>query len=196
MKKSVMLLVAMLIATSAFAVIDPDNDMLGMYFDTTADIVCSTAAPIQHKTAYLMLTNPTLDVIRGFECKLSYVAGDNNTSITPTLATPGTDVGNKTAPNFNFIAGFGNPLVTSPATILATLDIFYLNFSGSPMDFFIGPANPSSSDLGLPMVLRSDFSQMDVGTSTEGGIAAQLNGACGVVDNEDASFGAVKALFR
>ncbi|MGD9549256.1 MAG: hypothetical protein AB7V45_17170 [Candidatus Krumholzibacteriia bacterium] len=196
MKKSVMLLAAMLIATSAFAVVDPDTDMLGLYFDTTADVVCTTAAPLAHVPAYVIYTNPSLTSIRGFECKVSYVAGDNNTSISATFPTSTTDVGNKTAPNFNFIAGFANPLPTSEATVLAILDIFYLNFSGSPMDFYVGAAVPSSSELGLPMVLRSDFSEMNIGTSTEGGLAAQLNGACGVVENEDASFGAVKALFR
>ena len=37
MKKLVVLLLASLIATSAFAVIDPDPDMIGIYFDTNAE---------------------------------------------------------------------------------------------------------------------------------------------------------------
>ncbi|MFH2051887.1 MAG: hypothetical protein ABIK96_05410 [bacterium] len=197
MKKLVALLVISLMATSAFAIVDPDADMMGLYFDTNADVVCASAAPVTHVFAYIILTNPTLPVIRGFECQVSYVAGDNNTSISAVLATPGTDVGNKVAPFFNFIAGFGSPLPTTPATILATLDIFYLNFASPSMDLFLGAAVPSSSDIGLPMILRDDFSEMNVGTSVLEGPSAQINAsACGVVDSEDASFGAVKALFR
>ncbi|MBU2502835.1 hypothetical protein KJ682_16015, partial [bacterium] len=77
-------------------------------------------------------------------------------------------------------------------------DIFYLNFASPSMDLFLGAAVPSSSDIGLPMILRDDFSEMNVGTSVlPGGPSAQINAApCIVVDNEDASFGAVKALFR
>ena len=198
MKKLVVLLMLSLMATSAFAVVDPDDDMMGIYFDLNADVVCASASPVTHRIAYIMYTNPTLPTTRGFECQVSYVAGDNNTSISATYPVSTTDVGVKAAPAFNFIAGFANPLPTSAATVLATLDIFYLNFSGPSMDIFLGPAVPSSSDLGLPMVLREDFSQMDVGTSVlPGGPAAQINApVCLVVDNEDASFGAVKALFR
>lgn len=197
MKKLVALLLVSLMATSAFAIVDPDSDMMGIYFDTAADQVCGSAAPITNINAYLIYTNPTLPSIRGFECQVSYVAGDNNTSITPTLAIPGTDVGVKAAPVFNFIVGYGSPLPTSAATTLATLNIFYLNFASPSMDLFLGPADPSSNLDGLPMVILDDFSLTTVGTSTDGGVAAQINAAaCGVVDSEDASWGEVKSLFR
>lgn len=44
MKKLVVLLLVSLMATSAFAVVDPDPDMIGVYFDATADNNCTTAA--------------------------------------------------------------------------------------------------------------------------------------------------------
>ena len=46
MKKLVVLLLASLVATSAFAVIDPDPNMMGVYFDRNADQNCSTVRPV------------------------------------------------------------------------------------------------------------------------------------------------------
>ncbi len=190
MKKLVVLALVSLIASSAFAGLDGDNDMMGIYFDMDGNSVCASAAFLDHVTAYVLYTNPTLATTRGFELGYDLV-GATNTSVAKAFPVSATDVGTGN----NIIAGFATPIATSPATVMATLDIFYLDFN--PIDIVLRAADPSSNTQGLPMVVREDFSLMTVGFSAPGGPAATINGDCnGVVDNEEASFGSVKALFR
>ena len=190
MKKLVVLALLSLLATTAFAGLDPDPDMLGLYFDTAGETVCTTAAFISHVNMYVLLTNPTIPSVRGFECSLDKPAGTNS-AFTVTFPVANINVG--VAPSI--IVGFSVPVPTSAATVMATVDVFVLD---GALDIFLNPASPESPPLnGLPKVVREDFTIMSVGTSTNGGVAAQINApACMVVDNEDASFGAVKALFR
>ena len=198
MKKSVLLLLGtLLIASNAFALLDDAPDNLGMYFDTQGEVVCTTAAFLQHVPAYILYTMPTLPSVRGFEMGLDMVDAVN-TSVTKIFPVPTTDVGanNTGGISYNFIAGFAAPMLTSQVTLLCTLDIFFLDFN--PVGFICGPSSPSSNSDGLAMVMRDDFSLLGVDTSNmPGEFAAQINAPeCMVVENEDASFGAVKALFR
>ncbi len=198
MKKTLLLLtVSLMVATSAFAILDDAENNIGLYFDTNADVVCTTANFIDHVPAYFILTNPTMTSTRGFELGMN-VIGRTNTSVTVTYPVNATDVGaaGTGGNDFNYIAGYASPMLTTPVTILATLDIFYLD--QVPLDFILGPAAPSSDPAGENvMIMLEDFSLVPGSTSNEPGLpAAQINGACVVVDNEDASFGAVKALFR
>ncbi len=199
MKKILMLLVAtMLVASSAFAILDSAPDNIGLYFDTNADVVCANAAFIDHVPAYFILTNPTMASTRGFELGMN-VTNRVNSSITVTYPISATDVGaaGTGGNDFNYIAGYAVPMLTTPATLLATLDIFFLD--SAPLDFILGPASPSSDLNGMsPMIMLEDFSLVVGNTSNEPGLpAAQINAPqCMVVDNEEASFGAVKALFR
>ncbi len=194
MKMLVALALVSLLAASAFAGLDPDPDMMGLYFDDMGMTVCTQGAFIDHIPMYVLYTNPTIATTRGFECGIT-VNGLTNTSISVTYPTSATDVGTQDGNTFNYIAGYASPIPTSEVTVLATLDIFYLD--QVPLDFYLGPATPSSDPNAMyPMVMLEDFSLMTVGTSTDGGVSAQINGECIVVDNEDASFGAVKALFR
>lgn len=56
MKKLVVLLLATLVASTAFAQIDPDSDMMGIYFDVGATSNCTDAAPSVPFFAYLCVT--------------------------------------------------------------------------------------------------------------------------------------------
>jgi hypothetical protein len=73
MKKLVVLLLASLVATSAFAVLDPDPDMMGIYFDTNADNNCLTSPSGVPFSAYLILTNTTAPAINAYELGLTVV---------------------------------------------------------------------------------------------------------------------------
>lgn len=200
MKKSVLLLLGtMLLASNAFAILSTEPDNIGMYFDPNADIVCTAGAFLTHIPAYVIYTNPSLVSIAGFELGIDMV-GAVNTSVTKTYPVLATDVGsaNNGGIYMNFLTGFAVPMMTSPATILCNLDIFFLDFG--QVDFYCGPVSPTSdlSPEPRPMIMRTDFSLMAVDTSSmPGEVSAQINApACLVVDTEDASFGAVKALFR
>ena len=57
MKKLVVLLLVSLMAASAFAVTDPDPNMIGVYFDTDANDNCMIVGPSTPFNAYVILTN-------------------------------------------------------------------------------------------------------------------------------------------
>ena len=67
MKKLVVLLMVSLMATSAFAVVDEDPDMLGVYFDANADFNEFAVAPSTPFFAYVMITNPSASEVHGLE---------------------------------------------------------------------------------------------------------------------------------
>jgi len=175
----------------------PGDGDIGLSFDPLIFYYRTNAAPISHVDAYIVYRNPLLPFVRGFECQVSYLAGDNNTSISSTLPVPGTDVGVKAAPVFNFIVGFDTPLATTSATVLTTLDLFYLNFASPSMDLYLGPADPSSSSNGMPVVVREDFTKLDVRPWIHFGYpAAMINSPECAVAEWETSFGSLKALFR
>lgn len=195
MKKLVMLLMAsLLVATTASAVIDPDSDMLGIYFDTTADSPCIEGVEAYAQVpAYVIMTMPSFEELYGIE--FGYTKTANLTVLSNTWADPSvTDVG---TPG-NHIVGFGSPWVTSEATLISTMTVLYLETTGAPASFTLKGTNPSSINPELPSILLAQGELRTLGLSTlPGEISAMINGVCeGVVASEPATFGAVKSLYR
>ena len=101
MKKLIVLLLTGLMATSAFAVIDPDNDMLGVYFDLNADSNCLDIGPSIPFFVYVMITNPTAPQVRGLEFgySITNTGGPGTVFRLASILPPGAfDFGNSTDP--------------------------------------------------------------------------------------------------
>ncbi len=192
MKKLVFLLMAILIAGSAFAVVDPDPDMLGLYFDETADQpVASLDAPGM-VTAYLIMTNPSFDATRGFEVGLT---PENLTATAVTFPVNALNVGS----NDNMIVGFGNPMPTTEATVVATITYFYMN-PAAPGLVYMHASEPASLDTGTPAALMADYSILPLGTSVPIGDpdypALAINYPAGIVAVHATTLDNVKSLYR
>ena len=193
MKKMLVLLLSLLVASSALAVIDGDDNMMGFYFDETADANCITGvAPYAQIPVYVIMTNPSVDAIGGFE--FGYDLIGDATVLSTTLPANNIDVG---YPG-NHIVGLGSPLNTTEATIVATLNLMYMSTTSAPVSFTLHGSNPSSINPELPTILLGDGSLMTLGTSTlPGTMTAMVNGVCeDVVDTEDTNFGNLKSLYR
>ena len=195
MKKLILLLMAsLLLASTAFAVVDADPDMIGMYFDTTADTACLTGvAPYATIPAYIVLTNPTFEGLYGFE--VGYELIGEGMVVASTFANPqALDVGFAG----NHIVGFGSPTLTTDATVLINLSVLYMDTTMNPLAFNIGASYPSSNELGLPSLLLDGGVIVTAGFSTIDGVnAAAINGVCeDVVATEPMSFDSVKSLYR
>ena len=67
MKTLLVLVLSCFLASSVFAVIDPDPDMLGVYFDVTANENCMFVEANVPFFAYLILTNTTAPAINAYE---------------------------------------------------------------------------------------------------------------------------------
>lgn len=199
MKKLIVLLLVSIMATSAFAVVDPDPDMMGIYFDMNADSNCLPSQPAQVPFfAYAVLTNPTVPGVEAFEFGYENVVPVGFETLVfqlaTTLPTGAIDVGEGTPLAGNIIAGLANPVPAAPATILVTWQ--YLLLGVFPVEMYMTASEPSSVPGGLP-VIQAEGTLRTVGLSTGGpqNPVATINGGC-VVAVENDTWGGVKSLYR
>jgi hypothetical protein len=193
MKRSLIIALCCLFAApAARGVINPEDNVIGPYFDTDADVDCieevdlNTQLPI-----HIILTRPTFGELYGFELGLDY--GNN-------LILIGHEFANSQALNVgsgdDFIVGFGSPTYTDEATPLMTLSTLYMGTASSPCEFIIRGSQPSSLDPAYPTVLLSDGELLSTGLHSEYRPYTYLiNGRCGFED-EGRSWDGVKTLYR
>jgi hypothetical protein len=206
MKKLVVLLLASLIASSAFAVVDPDPNSCGVYFDVTADNNCYTIGASIPFYAYVILTNTTAPSISAYEVGYRNVvpAGMEAmlfrlNSLIANGAVSGLDLGDSSnILEGDHIVGLASPIVASPAVVLHAWQFMLLS-PALTMEMFIGSASQSSIPGPFPVVLNADTStlfQTALSTGSPDLPVATVNIADCVVGVEDVSFGSVKSLFR
>jgi len=209
MKKLVVLLLASLVATSAFAVIDPDPNSIGIYFDLTADINCSDQATSAPFMAYLILTNTTAPTVSAYEVGyLNVGPGPGQlfrlNSLIANGDMTGLDIGDNADPMMgSHIVGLSSPIPGAPATVLHSWQ--YMLLAPVGMDMYISAADPSTLEGPFPVILNADGNILFQAFHSTGGPptpdgdpgipVATVNGDC-VVGTEDVSFGSVKSLFR
>lgn len=180
-----------LAAGPAPAVVDPDPDCVGLYFDPDADLNCVSAVPYSTIKGYLVLTHPTMDAICGYEVGCDFTGQAMVLSLTfPSGVIP--------IEHFfdNLIMTFGQPLACTEATVLVTASILYMDTTLGPLEFFLHGTTPSSLDPALPSLLLPDLSIVSTGLSTPPGTAcAVINGEC-VVADEAVTWDGIKSLYR
>lgn len=191
MKKLAMLLTFALIvaASTSFAGLDPDDNMMGLYWDLDGENPCSASSPTP-TNLYLLLTNPTMDSIGGFECGIDMIGSAY--LLAANFANPqALDV----ASGFqNFIVGFGAPTACTQNTLLVTLSVMNV---GADLEFYLHSANPASIEGVLPVILLADDTMTTIGTSTlPGGMTAQMGANCEPVDTEETTWDSLKGLYR
>ncbi len=199
MKKLVVLLLVSLMATSAFAVIDLDTDMLGVYFDMTADNNCTTAGTDPF-FAYVTITNPSATEVHGIEFGynlVSSVGPGQMFRLANNLPAGAVDLGTNTDLMLgDYVVGLASPLPATEAVQFVTWQ--FLLLVPQTVDIFLGPSTIQSIDDGLPAYEIGGSIQslgLSTGWPSAGFPVATINGDCPVAV-EDASFGSVKSLFR
>jgi len=181
-------------ASTAGAVIDPDPDMVGVYFDMNADIYCTTAPVGAPFDAYLMFTNISCPAgLYGWEANVEITAGVYVLAWTLT----GSAINASSPPDF--AVGLASPLPWQPAIMVLTMTVGV--FAPGAIEFMLHPANLSSFTPPLPGYAAGDDpgDLRSCGYSAgpdEGLVCAVINGDCQVVDSEDATWGSVKALYK
>ena len=198
MKKLVVLLLVSLMATSAFAVVDPDTDMIGVYFDLTADNNCTTASPSIPFFAYVTITNPTASGVYGLEVGYDIVSTGGTAlmfRLANTLPAGAVDLGNSTDLfHGDYVVGLANPLPGAPAVQFITWQ--FLLLAPQTVEIFLGPSFVQSIQDGLPAYeIGGSILPLGLSSGDAGAPVATINGT-GPVAVEDASFGSVKSLFR
>lgn len=147
-------ILSLLYAASALAVpIDPASDHIGVYFDADATITNIDSSANIPFTAHVIITNPTIANIQGFELGYQFVVPpgfeDSYELLGDSLPPQPVDVGLKyNLSQGDYIVGLGSPLPHSTAVIIVTWDLVLTE--DFPMDIFLGPVLPQSIDDGLP----------------------------------------------
>ena len=154
MKTLVIVLLALALPAACAAVIDPDPDLLGIYFDTQADNNCLQVESGTPFRAYVILTNPTAGSIDAFEFGYENEFDSRHygmlAMLGATLPAQSVNVGSGDASGGDVIVGLATPLPTSSAMVLVTWDLLVLE--KFPVLMYLGPsATPSLPD-GLPVV--------------------------------------------
>jgi len=180
----------------------PPGETMEMYILENEQLLpCSNGVFLGHIVMQVVYHNPSISIIRGFECgwDLAGGLGTFNSSVEVSMALPGVDVGvsNPRDGNYNVICGFYSPLPTSTNTVLATLDLFYLD--QFPLDLTMRNSLPSADPQNSrPIVIADDLSDVVVDMRHIPGFpSVQINPAdCIVEYADDASFRKISSLFR
>jgi hypothetical protein len=200
MKKLLVLVLTMVMATSAFAVIDDDPNSVGIYFDLNADTVrLGNVGPNSQVPVYFILTNPEIEELNGFELSYS-VEGGSYFALSHVFENPqALNIGDPTAGVF--IVGYGIPTIPTEATLLMTATILYLG--GENLEFTLSGTTPSSMGnpllpgiLGANSVIYFGGDSTDIGNVNAVMGMGPLDGLPDVVATEPASFDSVKSLYR
>jgi len=205
MKTLVVLLMLSLMAVSAFAVVDPDPDMMGIYFDETADVNCFAPIFRERWFGYLILTNPTYPAVDAYEFSFTYaITGglDDDFIIRADNIANGVVAGVRVGVDADYAVGLSEPIPASPATILHSWE-FQTFDELMTVELFLGAlSEPSIPGAALPIVkLAGENTLMTTGISTGGVLnpVAVVKPDCtggGPVATESDTWGGVKSLYR
>ncbi len=199
MKKLVVLLLVSLMATSAFAQIDPDTDMLGVYFDMEGLSNCLDIGPSIPFFAYVTITNPSAVEVHGLEFgyTLTTTAPGSIFRLLNGLPVGAVDLGQNTdLMGGDYVVGLASPLPATTSVEFVTWQFMLL--APQTVEIFLGPSVVPSIDNGLPAYEIGGSIQslgLATGPPSAGFPVAAVNGECPVAV-ENASFGSVKSLFR
>ena len=130
----VALLLVAVTAGYAQAVIDPDDDGIGIYFEPCAEINC-VDLPVGEHQAYLVITHPTAPQgVLGWECSVTY----EGPGFVLYYELLGNYINIGTLPEF--IVGVAEPLINPysyPAVPVAILHISVTDVA-DPIEFYVG----------------------------------------------------------
>ncbi len=186
----------------ASAVIDPDPNGIGVYFDLAADQNQTWAPANVPFFAFVILTNPTGDEIQGFEFAyhISVPPGMEALLLRLQMGWPPQVLLDLTLPIYDtfsdeIVGVTSTPIPASSAVILLTWQFLLL---APPMEaqFYLGPTCGEISSNGrLTFVSETGPVAMNLSTGGPDIPVAIINGDA-VVPIASSSFGSLKALYR
>jgi len=195
MQKPVTLLLVAMVASAAFAGLDPATDSFGVYFDTDGNTNCATAAAMVPVSAHLVLMNPE-GPFNGWECSIVRTGAPH---FVLSILLHNTGGGGPCFVDLREGYAIGTasdyPVRPSGAVLLVTWTI--LLQEPSELLFHIGPHPIPSLPGGLPVLTGGGVLRQ--GNVASGGVnlpVAGINAAICPVSDEATSFGALKSLFR
>lgn len=191
MKKLVAVLLVSLMASVAFAGIDPGLDSFGVYFDANGDTNTKSAPIFTPFNVYLILMNPT-GPTNGFECTVT-PTGAPYFILSTNLGAGALDV--DASPNGFAVGSASDYPVTNGAMVLCTWQ--FMVQAPNALEFRIGDATMPSMPGDLPVVTGNGvLRRCGVSSGSPTAPVAYVNSPNLPVATDVSSFGSVKSLFR
>ena len=198
MKILLVLLTVLLFATSTMAQIDSGINSFGIYFDEGATRVVMDGAANFALDIYLILVNPTVEVVKGFGLDIIAVRFETPGCWTPFTPSSLLADGSMLQQDTNYGVGFSDPgiAVTGPVVPLMRTTGAYFDAPGCMAWYVLpGTAGPSSQ-VGIVALLDGDGNVITAQGANNGEVCACMGADCWPLATEDVSFGTLKALYR
>ena len=193
MKIVFLILVALMLSWGmSEAQLNPEPNLLGLYFDEQAEVNCIEGVPpYQIVSMYAILTNPTMDEIVGFEFGLDVVGS----TIFMETVVPG-NIFWDPVEYVRYVVNFGYPYPLGPINMLVSFTVLYFEPNMAPVAFFMREADVPSGPWDQPGVILpgGEFVPVVVNLSL-GDMTASLNEVC-ALPTQPRTFEGLKALFR
>lgn len=179
-------------AADAAGGLDTAPDGFGIYFDLNASYREMVVPPFSPFHAYLMVVNPTAP-IDGFECT-SWRVGGPHFELAMSLGADAVDA-DATAEGFTVTRATPYP-VQNAAVVL--VDWTLMTQAATGLWLYVGPGSQPSLPGGLPVLVNGGSLRLGqvVSESPDFPVACVNSGWSCVSADEQASFGALKGLFR
>lgn len=208
MKKTIIVFAMLSLLTgAAHAISFPGPDSIGIYATLTDTVTTlTTTAGFQQFEVYMMITNPSLEGVSGWECKVNVdgpvvagawtLAAGTDYNADPELFTVGIGIGvnairTDTETNSCAIASYAGYIMNITDQVTFTIR----PFPGS-VTFHPGPGYVAPDDAGIIQdLVMSTGGYLDGATWVENP-AFVINQALAPIANEDVTWAGVKTLFR
>lgn len=193
MKRLIILSMAILLATSASAIVDPSPNTLGVYMDTTADEFCAPGLvePLTEFTVYMILTNPNFSGLSGLEVGYRF----DGVAEVDMIEFSGPGASDSGSPG-NHEISYDSPLMLAEINILATMTVTNYDFEYGPATLIIEGLSFPVPDFDIPVAILEDGTRVGLNRTFPDGATFRMNADCEPVANESLSFGSVKSLYR
>ena len=183
------------VAGYAQAVLDPDEDGIGVYFDPCGGSNCVDLGPGE-QLAYLLITHPSAPMgVAGWECSVNLEGPVGFTF----FELEGQNINIASLPG-EFIVGLSEPLINPysfPVVVIAQIHVNVLDTS-APVDFYIGSTYFHSLPNKVPAYVDGGTGKLKELRQSTGGPdfpVASINGNCAVA-TETETWGGIQALYH
>ena len=192
MRMLAVILVLCLVGGSAAGIVDPTPDLLGLYFEETADTYClEWLTPYTPFDMYAVYTNPTVPEIVGFEFGMETPAELMLLQVS-VACNPFWDP----VEDYPYVVACGSPLTVSEATVLVHFRFIILSTNTEPIHFFMHAADLPSIPGEYPLVGLPDGSLLPLQVRGAPDQPTALIFDDCTVDTEPTSWDSLKAIYR
>ncbi len=193
MKQIIIAGLLIILATSAFAFLDPTPDTVGIYLDTDAEEMCVPGLVDGDTdfTFYMIITNPSFSSMQGFFLGYHFngIASLNSATLAEAGATDDGFLG-------DHIVHFASPVPVGDSVLLMTISATYESFEYDSAQLMLHGILLADKDAGGPAVFDEAGDPIELLLTFDDGATIRINDNCDIVANENLTIDSIKSMYR